>query len=289
MLGVGFGALRELLDRGFRTREQVKSVLNTECLALNSAGGPGPNAPRLSYRGVVNGAGQMARGQKALPTPSASSAAPKNVQRGRSRMLWNAVDAPNSAYADAIRSIKLSLDSGPDTGCQVIGLTSYMPAEGKSTIAAGIASQLAATGRRVMLIDCDVRNPSLSRALFPDAKLGLLDVAVGEANLAQVMWRDTATNLTFLPMVPNAALRNPTEMLASRNVKLLIESLKNYCDFIIVDMAPLISTVDVTCGVALRRVVHVCDRVGYDQDGGGTSCTRQCTGCADEDAWCRAK
>lgn len=249
MLGVGFGALRELLDRGFRTREQVKSVLNTECLALIPRVGQNPGAPRLSYRGVM----QMARWPKALPPPSASSGAPKNAHRGRSRMLWNAVDAPNSAYADAIRSIKLSLDSGPDTGCQVIGLTSYMPAEGKSTIAAGIASQLAASGRRVMLLDCDVRNPSLSRALFPDAKLGLLDVAVGEANLAQVMWRDTATNLTFLPMVPNASLRNPTEMLASRNVKLLIESLKNYCDFIIVDMAPLISTVDV---IAVSRFVE---------------------------------
>lgn len=249
MLGVGFGALRELLDSSFRTREQVKSVLNTECLALIPRVGQDPNAPRLSYRGVL----QMARGPKALPAPSASSGALKNDLRGRSRMLWNAVDAPNSAYADAIRSIKLSLDSGPDAGCQVIGLTSYMPAEGKSTIAAGVASQLAATGRRVMLIDCDVRNPSLSRALFPDAKLGLLDVAVGEANLAQVMWRDTATNLTFLPMVPKASLRNPTEALASRNVKLLIESLKNYCDFIIVDMAPLISTVDV---LAVSRFVE---------------------------------
>lgn len=249
MLGVGFGAVRELLDRGFRTREQVKSVLNIECLALVPRVGQNPNAPRLSYRGVI----QMARGSKALPAPSASSGTPKAVHRGRSRMLWNAVDAPNSAYADAIRAVKLSLDSGPDVGCQVIGLTSYMPAEGKSTIAAGVASQLAATGRRVMLIDCDVRNPSLSRALHPDAKLGLLDVAVGEANLAQVMWRDPATNLTFLPMVPNSTLRNPTEMLASRNVKLLIESLKNYCDFIIVDMAPLISTVDV---LAVSRFVE---------------------------------
>jgi polysaccharide biosynthesis transport protein len=249
MLGVGFGALRELLDRSFRTREQVKSALNIECFALIPRVGQNTGAPRLSFRGVI----QMARGQKALPAPSASSGFPKNVHRGHSKMLWNAVDAPNSAYADAIRSIKLSLDSGPDASCQVIGLTSYMPAEGKSTIAAGIASQLAASGRRVMLLDCDVRNPSLSRALFPEAKLGLLDVAVGEANLAQVMWRDTATNLTFLPMVPNATLRNPTEMLASRNVKLLIESLKNYCDFIIVDMAPLISTVDV---LAVSRFVE---------------------------------
>jgi succinoglycan biosynthesis transport protein ExoP len=248
MLGVGFGALRELLDSSFRTREQVKSVLNTECLALIPRVGQDPHASLLSYRGVL----QMARGPKALPAPSASPGTLKNELRGRSRMLWNAVDAPNSAYADAIRSVKLSLDTGPDAGCQVIGLTSYMPSEGKSTIAAGVASQLAATGRRVMLIDCDVRNPSLSRALFPDAKLGLLDVAVGDANLAEAMWRDPATNLTFLPMVPKTSPRNPTEALASRNVQLLIESLKNYCDFIIVDMAPLISTVDV---LAVSRFV----------------------------------
>jgi succinoglycan biosynthesis transport protein ExoP len=67
------------------------------------------------------------------------------------------------------------------------------------------------------------------------------------------MQRDPATGLTFLPMVPKPDLRNPTEALASRNVKLLIDSLKNYCDFIIVDMAPLISSVDV---LAVSRFVE---------------------------------
>jgi polysaccharide biosynthesis transport protein len=249
MLGVGFGALRELLDRGFRTREQVRSVLNTECLALIPRVDQQPGAPRLSYRSVI----QMARGPKALLGPTTSTSSKKSAHRGRSQMLWNAVNAPNSAYADAIRTLKLALDSGPDAGCHVIGLTSYLPTEGKSTIAAGVASQMAATGRRVLLIDGDVRNPSLSRALFPDAKFGLLDVVVGEANLTQVMQRDPATGLTFLPMVPKPDLRNPTEALASRNVKLLIDSLKNYCDFIIVDMAPLISSVDV---LAVSRFVE---------------------------------
>lgn len=248
MLGVGFGALRELLDRGFRTREQVRSVLNTECLALIPRVGEQPGAQGLSYRSVI----QMARAPKALLGPTTASGSKKGASRGRPQMFWNAVNAPNSAYADAIRSLKLALDSDPDAACQVIGLTSYLPTEGKSTIAAGIASQMAATGKRVLLIDCDVRNPSLSRALFPDAKFGLLDVVIGEANLAQVMQRDPATGLTFMPMVPRPDLRNPTEALASRNVKLLIDSLKNYCDFIIVDMAPLISAVDV---LAVSRFV----------------------------------
>ena len=66
-----------------------------------------------------------------------------------------------------------------------------------------------------MLIDCDVRNPSLSRALVPDAKLGLLDVIVGQTNLTRVVRRDPTTNLVFLPMLPNKNLRNPTELLAS--------------------------------------------------------------------------
>jgi capsular exopolysaccharide synthesis family protein len=168
-------------------------------------------------------------------------------------ILWNAVDAPNSAYADAIRSIKLALDSGPDSGCHVIGLTSYLPTEGKTTIAAGVASQMAHGGRRVMLIDCDVRNPSLSRTLTPDAKAGLLDVVVGEVDLARAVRRDTDTNLAFLPMVPNKTLRNPTELLASRSTERLIDSLKSTYDYIIIDMAPLISTVDV---LAVSRLVE---------------------------------
>jgi polysaccharide biosynthesis transport protein len=249
MLGVGFGALRELLDRGFRTREQVKSVLNTECLALIPRLGQASDAPRFSYRGAT----QAAFRPKSLLAPSASAGFPEDDHHGCSQTLWAAVDAPNSAYADAIRLIKLSLDSGPDAGCHVIGLTSYLPTEGKSTIAAGVASQMAESGRRVMLIDCDVRNPSLSRALTPDTEVGLLDVVVGEAELARAVRRDSITNLAFLPIVVKKTLRNPTELLASREAKLLIDSLKSSYDYIIIDMAPLISMVDV---LAVSRLVE---------------------------------
>ena len=243
MLGIGFGALRELLDRGFRTGDQVKSVLNTDCLALIPRMDQGSAAPAISYRRVT----QLAFGPKLAPLADPLD----DDHQGRSRTLWAAVDAPNSAYADAIRSIKLSLDSG--AGSHVIGLTSYLPTEGKSTIAAGIASQMAQGGRRVILIDCDVRNPSLSRALVADAKVGLLDVVAGQADLARAVRRDPTTNLVFLPMVANNSFGNPTELLASRGMKLLIESLKSSYDCVIVDMAPLISTVDV---LAVSRFVE---------------------------------
>ena len=245
MLGFGFGALRELLDRGFRTGDQVKLALNTECLALIPRMAQGTGAPRLSYNRVT----QLAFGPKRVP----SAGVINDDRSGRSQILWAAVDAPNSAYADAIRSLKLSLDSGPEAGSHVIGLTSYLPTEGKSTISAGVASQMAQGGRRVILIDCDVRNPSLSRALTPDAKVGLLDVVVGQADLARAVRRDPSTNLVFLPVVPNKSFGNPTELLASREMKQLIDSLKSSYDCIIIDMAPLISTVDV---LAVSRFVE---------------------------------
>jgi succinoglycan biosynthesis transport protein ExoP len=190
---------------------------------------------------------------KSLVVPSASAVVVDDGRPSRSRIIWAAVDAPNSAYADAIRSMKLSLDSEPDAGHNVIGLTSYLPTEGKSTIAAGIAGQMAQGGRRVVLIDCDLRNPSLSRALTPEAEVGLLEVIAGEANLAQAMRRDPSTKMAFLPMVTKKSLRNRIELLTSLQAKQLIDSLKGIYDYVIVDTAPLISNVDV---LAVSRFVE---------------------------------
>ena len=249
ILGVGLGALREMLDRGFRTSEQVKSVLNTDCIALIPRLGKNPGAQWLSYAGAT----QMASGLKSLIVPSPAVRVIDEDPRRRARVLWAAVDAPNSAYADAIRSIKLSLDPEPDAGGTVLGLTSYLPTEGKSTVAAGIATQMAQGGRRVILVDCDIRNPSLSRALSPDSRVGLLEVIAGEASLAQAVRRDPNTNLGFLPMVPNKPLRDRIELLASREAKMLINLLRTTYDYVIVDMAPLISSVDV---LAASRLVE---------------------------------
>jgi succinoglycan biosynthesis transport protein ExoP len=251
MLGVGFAALREKLDRGFRTSDQVKSVLNTDCVAmvprLSSARS---RVPQLSFRNdnllTLN-----------LNATNVRSSLPENSSevgqsRAESDILWAAVEAPNSAYADAIRSIKFAVDSGAGGKCNVIGLTSYLPTEGKSTVAAGIATMLAKSGRRTLLIDCDVRNPSLSRAIAPRAKLGFLDVVLGEASLVQAVLRDSGTRLAFLPTVLNHGGRNATELLGSPEARRLIESFKVAYEFVIIDMAPLVSAVDIS---AASRII----------------------------------
>jgi succinoglycan biosynthesis transport protein ExoP len=255
MLGVGFGALREVLDRGFRTGDQVKSVLNTDCLALIPRLGNGHSRVRRLSFGADNLSG-VRLNSMFVPPALASAASGDHSDKGHSRsetqILWTAVSAPNSPYADAMRSIKLAVDSDGHGACNVIGLTSFLPTEGKSTVAAGIATLMAQAGRRTVLVDLDVRNPSLSRALTPDAQVGFLEVVDGAARLDQAVRWDPSTKLAFLPTLANQSSRNATEMLASAEARRIIDSLKAAYECVIVDLAPLISTVDIR---AVSRII----------------------------------
>ena len=92
-------------------------------------------------------------------------------------------------------------------------------------------------------MDCDVRNPSLSRALAPEASAGFLDVVAGKVELENAIWSDSTTDMAFLPAgqcVPNAS-----EILASDKAKLLFDTLQIKYDYVIVDLAPLVAGVDV--------------------------------------------
>ena len=118
-----------------------------------------------------------------------------------SDLFWAVLDSPLSRFAEAIRSIKLAVDlnSGAVNSNKVIGFTSSLPNEGKSTIATNVALLMAQAGARVILVDCDLRNPSLSRSLAPNADHGILDVIAGRLPLEEVIWADRFTNLAFLP------------------------------------------------------------------------------------------
>jgi succinoglycan biosynthesis transport protein ExoP len=249
MLGVGISGLRELRDRGFRTREQVRSVLGIECLAL---------VPSLTGRSRLLIASKRSKnfsGWQALPAPASSRAdlAMSGSAPSEPRCIGSApkvmhiiLDQPSSLYAEAIRAIKLTLDQKAGArDANVIGLTSSHAGEGKSSIAAAMATLIARSGARVILVDGDVRNPTLSRALAPDARVGLLDVLAGAAPLADAIWTDSASNLAFLPVVPNAALPHATEMLASEAATSLFGILQIKFDYVIVDLAPLAAGMDV--------------------------------------------
>ena len=245
MVGVGLGLLREMMDGRFRTREQVRSVVEADCLALI----PKLGDAKTPYRGHALG-GLLRSVGMAMPGMGARTAPD---------MSGTEDDGPSSPYADAIRAIKLDLDHRAHieknrsyenetqfvNATGVVGLTSCLSGEGKSSVAAGMATLIAQGGGRVVLVDGDVRNRSLTRRLAPKASIGLLDVIAKRVPVEDAVWRGLSSNLAFLPTVKNPNLGNPADLLASDDAKAFFSSLRLEYDYVIVDLAPLISTVDV--------------------------------------------
>jgi polysaccharide biosynthesis transport protein len=242
-IGGGFAAFREIMDRRFRTREQVQSVLATECLALVPLLADKSKKRILSKRrpAFALEQGRQERFDISCRIGERSICSTPNI-------MQTIIDAPACDYAEAIRAIKLTIDMNNQANAKIIGLTSSLPSEGKSTLAVAMATLIAQSGARVILVDCDVRQSSISRSLTPDANTGLLDVIAGTVDLADAVWTDEATQLEFLPAGNGVA--NATEFLASRAAKSVFDSLQVKYDYVIVDLAPLVASMDVraTCG-----------------------------------------
>jgi succinoglycan biosynthesis transport protein ExoP len=238
MIGGGLAAFREIMDRKFRTREQVQSVLATECLALVPLLADGSRRKRIFSKPQPLALESRREQQFDINRrvgPRDICVTPKIMQ--------TIIDAPGCAYAEAIRSIKLTIDMNNRANAKIIGLTSCLPSEGKSTLAVAMATLIAQGGARVVLVDCDVRHSSISRLLAPNASMGILDVVAGTADLADAIWIDAATQLEFLPVGGHVA--NATEFLASRAAKSLFDTLQIKYDYVIVDLAPLVASMDV--------------------------------------------
>jgi polysaccharide biosynthesis transport protein len=231
-LGTALGFVREIMDCGFRTSAQIEARLHLPCLSL---------VPLLRHRKVTKVTKTSA--------PSTVQADRKSGQRTLSRgsgTYWAAMAMPSSRFAESIRSIRFAIDLDPTkTPNKVVGLTSTLPNEGKSTIAASLAQLLANSGKRVILVDCDLRNPSLSANLAPDAGAGIIDVLLGARSLEDTVWTDVTTRLDFLPVAKRAPLSNTSEILCTEQTKKLFDKLRATYDYVIVDLPPLAPIVDV--------------------------------------------
>lgn len=230
-IGAGFGAavFRELNDRTFRTLKEVEQVLGVPLLTVMST---------WSRRDTM----LVRRTRRA---PAMAEQGQGGIKRG-SGVVWGSADAPQSQFAESLRMLEHNIEQRfGAAGSRVIGVTSSQPREGASTVAAAFAVALASSGRhRTLLIDCDLRNPSLSRLLTPDATLGLASVLKGQAEFADVVRQDTSTGLSFLP-VPTSHGHRVAELLTSDALDRLIAVARSHYDYVIVDLPSLVPMVDV--------------------------------------------
>jgi exopolysaccharide transport family protein len=236
-LGAALGFARELKDRGFRTTAQIEERLHLPCLSV---------VPLLNHRQV-----KKATRKSALAAGHAGQGSGQRTLSRGSGTCWAAAAMPTSRFAESIRSIRFAIDLDPTkTPSKVVGLTSTLPNEGKSTIAASLAQLLANSGKRVIVVDCDLRNPSLSASLAPDVGAGITDVLSGARSLEDTIWSDTATGLDFLPG-RRGALANTSDILSTNETKKLFDQLRATYDYVIVDLPPLAPIVDVRATTAL--------------------------------------
>jgi succinoglycan biosynthesis transport protein ExoP len=155
------------------------------------------------------------------------------------------IESPFSRFSEAIRTIKLAADLAGDPGrSKVIAFTSALPGEGKSTVAGALAQLIAQVGSTVILVDCDLRNPTLSRTLAPEAGCGFVDVVLGTKSLELSILKHSVTNMTFLPAGKDSHLSYTAEILGSGAAKSLFDKLRQSYNYVIVDLSPLAPVVD---------------------------------------------
>jgi succinoglycan biosynthesis transport protein ExoP len=230
--GAGLGYLREVSDRGFRYASQVQKLLG---LPLISA------VPMLSE--------DKASRRNSKSNLSTAGAGPEqaaaDVDGASDRIVDYAVRAPMSGFAEALRSVKMSVDlAAPSEGGCVVGFVSSFPGEGKSTLAKNFASLLALSGYRTIVIDADLRAHGLTRYVDRDNAEGLVEVLEGRYSFDQVLRSERSSGLDIMLAVIGRRIFNSAELLSSRPMKALLETLRLRYDYIILDLPPLGPVVD---------------------------------------------
>src|SRR5262249_18014948 len=153
MLGLGIARFRDLSDRVFRSSAQVEASLQMDCLAIL------PNIKRaeIKQQSARRGASDASSARPVAPLRGAAGENRANedsrtTTRTADDLLWYVVDKPFSPFAEAVRSIKMAADlNGANKSNKVIGITSALPHEGKSTVAGSLAQLIAHTGARTIL------------------------------------------------------------------------------------------------------------------------------------------
>jgi len=154
-----------------------------------------------------------------------------------------AVERPLSMYAEALRGLWLALIH-PKNGktVKMIGITSSCPDEGKSTLALSLARTVALAGQKVLLIDGDVRRPSIGRMMGIEPSVGFADVLAGTVPLEAAVIKDTLSSLMVLPSpVKTVSLQ---EIFRGKAMDALGARLRGAYDVIVVDTAPALAVSD---------------------------------------------
>jgi capsular exopolysaccharide synthesis family protein len=242
--GVGLALLLEFLDRSIKSADGLSHRLQLPALAII------PTFTRKEAR-VLRG---KSKGKLKLPAVAAANgdSAVNGDAHGSLGHVWSLGKAlprepklislgGRSPAHEAYRMLRTSIiasESGAGIKAKTWLITSSQPAEGKTTTAINVAMSIAHLGRSVLIVDCDLRRPTAHKRLRVDQEPGLSTYLSGEVELENAIQKLDIPGLSF--MASGAIPYNPCDMIGSKKMKEMVETLSNLCDYIVFDSPPLI-------------------------------------------------
>lgn len=241
ILGASLGFVVETLDTSISTIEDVESMV------------------KLRVLGLVPPLGKAARKKRGIMEELREKLFPESRSfSDESEPIYLVAHfEPTSTSAEAYRNIQTNLKLDPSQ--KTILITSSGPREGKSSIASNLAVVMAQSGQRVLLVSADLRRPSLDKvfgikrepglnelitgsASLKDVLNGIVDIMVGDMDFDDIRKTPGMDNITIIPS--GRLSYNPAEVLKSKEIKGMLEKVKNRYDIIIFDAPPVLPVTD---------------------------------------------
>jgi succinoglycan biosynthesis transport protein ExoP len=235
LFGIGIAYLLEYMGGAIQTPEDVKKALGLATLTV---------VPKLEYA-------------------ARSAMIPQRAGEGDIESNPNLL-YPRTEVWEAYRALRTSLLLSPSGRApQVILFTSALPEEGKSTTSLYAAMALAQTGAQTLLIDLDLRKPSLSKILGIYSQTGVTGALSGNSSMPSEIQGTSIPNLYFLPAGPQNP--NPPELLGSEDMKTALQVFREEFRYIVLDSPPVMSVTDPVI------LAHIVDGVVLVMRGGKTA------------------
>jgi capsular exopolysaccharide synthesis family protein len=146
---------------------------------------------------------------------------------------------PTGAFAEAFRSLRTSLKlDEPGTRGKFLAITSAVADEGKTATSICLAQSAALAGKRILLIDCDLRHHACTDLFAPDPHAGLIEVLEGHTPLDQAVVQDVESGLNVLPTTGSA--QRPIDLITSSAMRSLLSRLGSTYDLVILETPPVL-------------------------------------------------
>lgn len=190
-----------------------------------------------------------------------------SIEETRKTLGSNLNFAAAEAYKLLRTNLEFSLPAG--NGCKVIGVTSALRGEGKSTTSMNMAYTIAQTGKRVLLIEADLRLPTVAKRLKIHSKPGLTNLLVGQCSGNDVLQK-SGLNPNLWVVTAGDIPPNPAELLGSEPMGVTIKAMAGVFDVIVVDLPPVTAVTDAAIvsklldGMIIVVRQNYCDRASVD-------------------------